>query len=145
MTISVDGFDADVLIYAAAPGHPLGRRVKALFPTEPGDVEVPQTGVGSLLLLPELLSKPTLAGDGRQLDSLISLLRQLDLRPIDVATAELATSLGARYSLRAVDAVHLATAVHAGADRFVTNNTKHFKQSIVEIDVTYALDLADPG
>ena len=145
MTTGVDGFDADVLIYAAAPGHPLGRRVKALFPTGPDDVEVPTTGVGSLLLLSELLSRPTRTGDGRQLDSLISLLRQLDLRAIDVATAELATSLGARYGLRAVDAVHLATAVHAGADRFVTNNTKHFKQSIVEIDVTYPLDLADPG
>ena len=139
----MDGFDADILIYAATPGHPLGRRVKALFPTEPDDVDVSKTGVGSLLLLPELLSKPTRTGDGRQLDSLISLLRQLDLRPIDVAIAELATSLGAQYGLRAVDAVHLATAVNAGADRFVTNNTKHFKRSIVEIAVAYPLDLPD--
>ena len=28
----MDAFDADVLIYAAAPGHPLGERVAALFP-----------------------------------------------------------------------------------------------------------------
>ena len=27
----MDAFDADVLIYAAVPGHPLGRRVAALF------------------------------------------------------------------------------------------------------------------
>jgi hypothetical protein len=26
----MDAFDADVLIYAAVPGHPLGRRVAAL-------------------------------------------------------------------------------------------------------------------
>lgn len=30
----MDAFDADVLIYAAAPDHPLGRRVHALFPRE---------------------------------------------------------------------------------------------------------------
>jgi predicted nucleic acid-binding protein len=145
VTLDVNGFDADVLIYTATAGHPLGRRVKALFPTGPDDVEVPKTGVGSLLLLPELLSKPTRTGDDRQLDSLISLLRQLNLRPVDVAIAELAVTLGAQYRLRAADAVHLATAVGAGADRFITNNTKHFKQSIVEIDVTYPLDLPDPG
>jgi hypothetical protein len=31
----VDAFDSDVLIYAAAPGHPLGDRVAALFPEYP--------------------------------------------------------------------------------------------------------------
>ena len=30
----MDAFDADVLIYAAAPRHPLGRRVRLLFPDD---------------------------------------------------------------------------------------------------------------
>ena len=45
----MDAFDADVLIYAVVPDHPLGRRVRALFPVDPGEV----AGVGSVLLLPE--------------------------------------------------------------------------------------------
>jgi hypothetical protein len=40
--------------------------------------------------------------------------------------------------------VHLATAVAAGADRFITNNTADFGTDIVEIDVTSPSDLPDP-
>jgi hypothetical protein len=50
----MDAFDADVLIYAGAAGHPLGTRVRALFLVEPNSM----AGVGSVLLLPELLAKP---------------------------------------------------------------------------------------
>lgn len=49
----------------------------------------------------------------------------------------MAASLAAVYRLRAADAVHLATAVQAGADRFVTNNRKDFTSSIAEVDVCY--------
>jgi predicted nucleic acid-binding protein len=139
----VDAFDADVLIYAARPDEPLGRRVLALFTPEV-IVDEP-AGIGSLLLLPELLSKPTRTGDEKQLSSLAELLSRLDLRPVDVTTAQLATVLGASHRLRAADAVHLATAVHAGADRFITNNRKDFPKSITEIDITYPEELPDAG
>jgi hypothetical protein len=39
--------------------------------------------------------------------------------------------------------VHLATAVTANADRFITNNAKAFPVSISEIDVTYP-DMLEP-
>ena len=55
----------------------------------------------------------------------------------------LATALAATYGLRAADAVHLATAVGAGADRFITSNNRDFAKTIVEIDVTYPADLAN--
>ena len=48
----MDAFDSDVLIYAAAPGHPLGERVAALFPAHPPGSHGPVVGVGSVLLLP---------------------------------------------------------------------------------------------
>ncbi|MEA3021026.1 MAG: hypothetical protein QOI47_2550 [Actinomycetota bacterium] len=137
----MDAFDADVLIYAAADDHPLGRRVRSLFrdvANEQGDA-----GVGSVLLLPELLSKPLRDGETRQLNALNDLLSRLDLRPADEATAALAASLAASYGLRAIDAVHLATGVAAGADRFITNNRSHFRKTIVEIDVTYPADLPE--
>lgn len=47
-------FDADVLIYAAAADHPLGSRVRRLFPDDDGG----SAGVGSVLLLAEILAKP---------------------------------------------------------------------------------------
>jgi hypothetical protein len=58
--------------------------------------------------------------------TLSAFLARLDLRPVDRATAELATVLGARYSLRAAGAIHLATAVTMGAHRFITNNSRDF-------------------
>jgi predicted nucleic acid-binding protein len=72
------------------------------------------------------------------------LLSRITLLPADQVTAELATALGASYGLRATDAVHLATAVGAGADRFITNNRSDFPRSISEITITYPEDLSTP-
>ena len=86
----MDAFDADVLIYAAVPDHTLGRRIRALFSDEaPGDMMTP-AGVGSMLLLPELLTKPTRDQADEEVVALAALLARLDLRPLDEATAELA-------------------------------------------------------
>lgn len=139
----MDAFDADALIYAAVPDHELGRRVRALFPMEPVAGSGLVAGIGSVLLLPELLSKPLREQSGDELAELGALLSRIDLRPTDEATAGLATALGAAYRLRAADAVHLATAVGAGADRFLTNNRTDFPKSIIEIDITYPDDLPD--
>jgi predicted nucleic acid-binding protein len=136
----VDAIDADVLIYAAVPGHPLGRRVRALFPVEPGGV----AGVGSVLLLPEVLAKPVRDCATEEVTALSGLLSRLDLRPVDPVTAEVATSLAAAHGLRAADAVHLATALVAGADRFLTNSRRDFPQGIQEIDITYPDALDEP-
>jgi predicted nucleic acid-binding protein len=133
----VDAFDADVLIYGAVDDHPLGMRVRALFPPGPVRPSEPFAGIGSVLLLPELLSKPTRAEAADELAKLDALLSRLDLRPVDRATAELATALGASYRLRAADAVHLATAVAGGADRFLTNNQSDFPTTITEVSVVY--------
>lgn len=137
----MDAFDADVLIYAAVPDHPLGTRVRALFPVGEVDESGELAGIGSLLLVPELLAKPMRDGDKDELAQLGALLARLDLRPVDAATAELATSLAARHRLRPIDAVHLATGVINGADRFITNNRRDFPLSITEIDVTYPANL----
>ena len=137
----MDAFDADVLIYAAVPGHEHGRRVRALFPVEPG---LPAAGIGSVLLLTELLTKPLRDRADDEIARLAALLSRLELLPVDRSTAALAAALGAAYGLRAADAVHLATAVGAGAERFITNNTKDFPKSITEIEVVYPSDLPPP-
>ena len=137
----MDAFDADALIYAAVPGHALGRRVAALFHSV-GSATVP--GIGSILLLPEVLGKPLRDGATDEIRILAGLLARLDLRPVDRATAELATALCGRYRLKAADATHLATAVGMGADRFITNNHRDFPKTITELRVTYPADLTDP-
>ncbi len=135
----MDAFDADALIYAAVPGHPLGERVAALFRTVgPGTL----AGTGSVLLLPEVLGKPLRDGATDEVRFLAGLLARLDLRPADRATAELATALASRYRLKAADAIHLATAVGVAADRFITNNQRDFPTTITEIAVTYPADLS---
>src|ERR1039458_7485514 len=126
----MDAFDADVLIYAAAPGHPLGQSVRALFPEDSPDDTGILAGVGSTLLLPEVLTKPTGAGSDDEVAALAALLARLDLRPVDEAIASIAVALAALYRLRSADAVHLATAVSAGADRFITKKRPELPQSL---------------
>ena len=131
-------FDADVLVYAAAKGHPLGTRVAALF-TDAGATPV---GTGSVLLLAEVLTKPMRTDpESDETAALVSLLSRLELQPLDGSTARLALALAVSYGLRAADSVHLATAVAAGADRFLTNNRKDFPPTITEIDVAYPDEL----
>jgi hypothetical protein len=140
----VDAFDSDVLIYAATPGHPLGRRVAVLFPPDPvGEMRSP-VGIGSTLLLPEVLSWPMREGVSDALLALYDLLARLELYPLDRVTAQLAAGLGASYRLRAADAAHLATALAVGADRFLTNNRKDFRNTVPGIEIVYPDDLPDP-
>lgn len=135
----MDAFDADVLIYAGTPGHLLGQTVEQLFQTQPVD-EIP-VGLGSVLLLPEVLTKPTRDGDQAGLARLIALLGRLALRPVDQDIGDLSVVLAAQYRLKAADAIHLATAAHAGADRFITNNRGEFPKTITEVAVTYPDEL----
>jgi predicted nucleic acid-binding protein len=135
----MDAFDADVVIYAAAEAHPLGSRVRALFLAAQRDGAL--AGVGSVLLLPETMSTPLRAAATDEVAELGRLLALLDLRPADVHIARTATALASTYRLKAADAVHLATALVAGADRFITNNLRDFPKWISEIDITYPEDL----
>jgi predicted nucleic acid-binding protein len=135
----LDAFDADVLIYAANPQDAVGAVVRANLPPL---LNGKPTGIGSVLLLAEVLTKPTRSGDTDEILALAIILSRLDLKPVDRATAELAVTIGAAYGLRAADAIHLACAVNSGADRFITNNKKDFPKSIAEIDITYPEDLS---
>lgn len=140
----MDAVDADVLIYAAAHAHPFAaRNALTLCPDKlgPDELGLQQRPVGSVLLLPEVLSKPRREGNDAETAQLLWYLARIDLRPVDRQVADLAVVLASSYRLRAADAVHLATGVSAGADRFITNNRKDFRREITEIAVTYPDDL----
>jgi predicted nucleic acid-binding protein len=81
-------------------------------------------------------------GATEEVGLLAALLGRLDLYDVDRSIADAASAFGAKYRLRAADAVHLATAVHVGADRFITNNSRDFPKSIGEIEIVYPDDLA---
>jgi len=137
----MDAFDADVLIYAALGVRPLGTNVAALFTKKGVAADAPIVGIGSVLLIPELLAKPMRDAAAREVAALRWLLARLDLRPVDESVGRLAAVLGAKYRLRPVDAVHLATAAQGGADRFITNNRKDFEKRIDEVAVVYPDEL----
>ena len=140
MTGPLTAFDADVLIYAASSGHPLGGRVLPLLALGAGQ----NAGVGSVLLLPEVLAKPMRADPASaETAALVSILSRLELLALDAAGARLALALAVSYGLRAADSVHLATAISAGAGRFLTNNQRDYPKSIIEIDVVYPDELPD--
>ena len=125
-------FDADVLIYAAVPGHELGDPVWRLLEGHADAV------FGSSLLVPEVLIKPLRTGAEEEYEALLAVLARLSLVAVDDALATLAVELGASYGLKAADAVHLASAVSIGADVFVTNNRRDFKPvPISEVDVRF--------
>ncbi len=85
-----------------------------------------------------MLTRPIRERQTAEIRRLAFYLSRLDLRPVDRTVATLAATLGARHRLRAADAIHLATAVGSGADRFITNNRRDYdRELIVDIDITY--------
>ena len=135
----VTAFDADVLIYAADPDHPLGPAIVKLINSAPAGSPA---GVGSVLLLTETLAKPMRTDPfSTEVATLLDLLGRLTLRPVDEATGRAALDLAVSYGLRAADAAHLATAIEASADRFLTNNRRDFPKTITEIEIVYPEDL----
>jgi predicted nucleic acid-binding protein len=125
----MDAFDADVLIFTAGDDE-IGRASRR-------SLDSSSDRIGSLLLLPEVLSKSIRLGMGPEYSHLADALATFDLKPVDREIAEAATTFGARYRLKAADAIHLATAVVWGAERFHTNNRKDFGPHITEIDVVH--------
>jgi predicted nucleic acid-binding protein len=99
-------------------------------------------GVGSVLLSAEVLPKPLRAdANSSEARALSVLLRRLELWPIGEEMIASAVVYAVEYGLRAPDAIHLATAVAAKADRFLTNNRKDFPKSITDIAIVYPDDL----
>lgn len=130
---TVVGVDADVVIYSASADHPWAERLTSLF-IDNGRWRL----IGSTLLLPEVLIRPTRRADPDEVEVLRDRIARIELLPADAGLCALATAVGAAHGLRAADAVHLATAIDVGADAFLTNNRKDFQaEAIEEIRVVY--------
>lgn len=81
--------------------------------------------VASTLAFLEVLVQPSRGADEARRAVLAALLASfpgIAWVAVDLAVADRAASLRARYRLRTPDAIHLATAVHERADVFLTND-----------------------
>lgn len=79
----------------------------------------------SALALHEILTgvhKAGFGGEARRYENLMATFPNLSIVPFDSAIASISAELRARYGLRTPDAVHIATAIHGGAEAFVTND-----------------------
>lgn len=55
--------------------------------------------------------------------------------PVDIPIVEIASDLRAAHNLRTPDAVHLATALHHGAEAFVTEDRRHFPDTVDNVPI----------
>lgn len=124
----MDAFDSDVLIYLAR-NDPRADGVARVITSSAGQC------IGSVVLLSEVFGLPPSRVDPAEERRLVELLSALDLKDVDQETALLAGNMRGKYGLNTPDALHLATAVYWGAERFHTNNSKDFAQRIDEIDI----------
>ncbi len=84
-------------------------------------------GVTSVLTLLEVLVRPLETGAtdlAEEFRLTVLSSPHLQVVPVDHVIAELAAQIRAKHGYRTPDAIHLATAQHAGADTFVTNDSK---------------------
>ena len=126
----MDAFDSDVLIYLAKKDA-RGSEVARLIDESVGEC------IGSVVLLSEVFGLPADRVNTEEKQRLIEIMGALDLKDVDHETAMLAGVMRARYRLDTPDALHLATAVLWGADRFHTNNSKDFGQPFDEIEIVF--------
>jgi predicted nucleic acid-binding protein len=104
-------------------------------------------GVSSTMALTEVLVQPLRAGDNvltERYEAILSNSQDFRLEPITTMVARHAADLRARYNLRTPDALHIATAIAAGCDAFLTNDVGVKRVAEIAILVLDELELESP-
>jgi predicted nucleic acid-binding protein len=119
-------------------------KMRAIFTTmSAGQFEV----ITSPVTLPETLMKPLQAEDEPlivQYRTMFFHTKGIAIAAITAQTGSVAADLRARYNLRTPDALHLATALDAGCDAFLTNDLGLKRVTDLRILVLDDLELDDP-
>ncbi len=127
------GVDAMLFVYHFEDNPEFGPRAAEIFQGAEDGLHQLVTSVLSLmevLVIPKRHGMTALAQRYREIFESFPNLKVL---PIDEAIIEIAADLRARYSLRTPDALHIATAIHGGADEFLSNDKA--LQRVTEIPV----------
>jgi predicted nucleic acid-binding protein len=120
--------DANVFIYLIEASERYGELAQAVFEwvKQPGHSAVASTLVLTELLVPLYRERgsPTANGHDKvsRARTILATYPNLEWIAADFGIADLAAQYRAQYLLKTPDALHAATAVHAGATGFVTND-----------------------
>ena len=104
--------------------------------------------ITSVVTLVETLMKPLKENDPtlvRRYREMFYRTQHMTLVPISAVVAESAADLRARYNLRTPDALHVATAIEAGCDAFLTNDTDITCVSEIAVLLLDDLELDSPA
>jgi predicted nucleic acid-binding protein len=127
------GLDAVVFIYLLENKGATGKRAeKVLKAVENGKLKAVLSGIGvvEILVGPKKLGLHNLA---LQYKELITHFPNLIVSGINENIVDIASDLRAHYSIKTPDAIHIATAIDFGAERFFTNDKSLIK--VKEISV----------
>lgn len=83
----------------------------------------------------ECRAKPLREGDEIALAKLDAQFSQVRILEVSAAVLERATLLRARHGFRAPDAIHLASAIDAGAEVFITDDVQLGRCAQIRVDV----------
>ncbi|MEO6349064.1 MAG: type II toxin-antitoxin system VapC family toxin [Candidatus Limnocylindrales bacterium] len=118
------GIDSNVLIYLLEGSAPLADKAAELLDAIAGGQG---EGVLATLAVAEICSGPAAAGEPALVERYADELRSLENVRLVPLTADLcvdAAVLRGHGSLSLADAIHLASARHAGATAFITNDRR---------------------
>jgi|SRR3989338_1089869 len=129
------GLDSQILIYYLEDNKEYADRVETILEAmQRGEAN----GVFSSIGLIEVLTGPKKKGDydlASQYRQMIPRIPNLVLRGINENIVEVASNLRARYGIATPDAIHLATAIDYGADKFITNDRGLKKVKEIKVQV----------
>jgi len=127
--------DACTIIYLVEGGSPIASAAVERFREHLGDLGA--RAVCSRLARLECRVGPLRAGDSVLLGRYDAFFRRrrVDVLEVSAAVIEQATELRARYRLKTPDAIHLATAIEAKADVFLTGDADLKRCGELTIDV----------
>jgi predicted nucleic acid-binding protein len=109
--------------------------------------ETPIEAVSSVITLTEVLTQPLKLGNAKLVQEYRDILLNsgdFHLLPITSQIANAAADLRARYNLRTPDALHIAAAIDAGCETFLTNDTGIKRVTEIAIWVLDELELDRP-
>lgn len=118
------GVDSMVFVYHLEGNRDFGAAAGALLEAaELGRCRLAASALALLeiLVVPQRMGRTDLC---RRYRDLLESFPNLDFHELDLDTAEKAAELRARYDLRTPDAIHLATALAAGAESFASEDRR---------------------
>ncbi len=108
----------------------------------------PIPGICSVITLAEVLPVPLRVGRTALVSDYRNILlnsREFTCLPVSQAVAESAADLRAHYNLKTPDALHVATAITAGCDAFLTNDLGLKRVTEIAVLVLDELELDPPA